>query len=83
MESCPNIYFDISFFGVFRQLEDIVSRFGSSRLLFGTNMPFFEPGRSIALLNYSGISQSDREAVAYGNAERLVSNFRSIRKKGR
>jgi hypothetical protein len=75
METCPNLYFEISFFGVFRQLEDIVSRFGSKRLVFGTNMPFFEPGRSICLLDYADIDKTDKESIAYGNAEKLLSVF--------
>ena len=80
MEACSNLFFDISFFGVYRQLEDIVKRYGSSHLLFGTNMPFFEPGRVICLLKYADVSDADKEAIAYGNAENLLS--RSVEMSG-
>jgi uncharacterized protein len=77
MESCPNLYFEISFFGVFGQLEDIVRRYGSKRLIFGTNMPFWEPGRTMGLLNYSELGSGDGNAIAWGNAEELLLRGRS------
>lgn len=39
MQQCDNLYLDLSFLATHQGVEDIVQRFGSARLLFGTSMP--------------------------------------------
>ncbi|MFC1650518.1 amidohydrolase family protein [Candidatus Latescibacterota bacterium] len=53
-------------------IEDIVERFGSGRLLFGTNMPQYTGTAAVSLLTYSDISHEDKEKIAGGNLRGLI-----------
>lgn len=53
-------------------IEAVCERFGSRRIIFGTGMPFFEPGNAVALVAYAQISDEDKQAIASGNLERLL-----------
>lgn len=53
-------------------IEAICSRFGSRRLIFGTDLPNFEPGAAVSSITYADISDSDKQAIAGGNLQRLV-----------
>jgi hypothetical protein len=50
MEVLPNLHFDLSTAWQHRRIQDITERFGSRRLLFGTNLPLYDPGGVIACL---------------------------------
>ncbi|MDR2569129.1 MAG: amidohydrolase family protein [Oscillospiraceae bacterium] len=76
LENCPNIYIDTSDFITYRGIEDIVKHFGSKQILFGSRMPFIEGGVSIGRIIYSSIAETDKENIAYKNAERLLKNNR-------
>ena len=51
--------------------EEVVKRFGSERLLFGSHMPFTEPGSSAAAILYADIDDKDKKNIAYKNFNRL------------
>lgn len=53
-------------------IEAVCERFGAGRLIFGTGMPFFEPGNAVALITYAQIPDRDKQAIASGNLERLL-----------
>ena len=53
-------------------IEDIVARFGSERLLFGTNMPQYTGTAAVSLLTYSEIPRADKENIAGGNLRRIL-----------
>ncbi|MGC8861739.1 MAG: amidohydrolase family protein [Armatimonadota bacterium] len=53
-------------------IEAICRRFGASRLVFGTGVPYLEPGAAVALITFAQISNSDKQAIASGNLERLL-----------
>jgi hypothetical protein len=53
-------------------IDEVCKRFGASRLVFGTGMPFFEPGNAVSLVTYAQISDEDKQAIASGNLERLL-----------
>ncbi len=68
----PNLYVETSRYfgaGVF---EDVVSRFGSRPILFGTNMPRFTGTAAVSMLTYADIPQADKEAIAGGNLRNLL-----------
>lgn len=56
-----------------RGIEAFVNKFGSERLLFGTNYPMDNMGGPIASLFGAKISEDDRENIAHRNIERLWS----------
>lgn len=71
-EKYENFYLELSrHFGA-GIIEDIVERFGSGRLLFGTNMPQFTGTAAVSLLTYSDISREDKENIAGGNLRGLI-----------
>ncbi|HHY99271.1 MAG TPA: amidohydrolase family protein, partial [Firmicutes bacterium] len=55
----------------------LVELFGSSNLVFGTNMPLNYPGASIAKTVGPLYSKPDREAICYGNAQKIL--FRQVK----
>lgn len=81
LRSCPglsNLFFEIS--NVASPLASIVALvelFGSSNLVFGTNMPLNYPGASIAKTVGPLYSKPDREAICYGNAQKIL--FRQVK----
>ena len=53
-------------------IEDLVGRFGSRPLLFGTNMPSYTGTAAVSMLTYADIDRRDKEAIAGGNLRRLL-----------
>ena len=72
-----NIYIDTSDFQEVRGIEAFVNRFGSERMLFGTNYPMDNMGGSLCTLLGASISQEEKENIAYKNIERLMSEVKN------
>lgn len=73
LESFKHLSIETGSYVVTGGIEAICSRFGASRLVFGTGMPFYEPGAAVSLVTYAQISDKDKQAIASGNLERLLS----------
>lgn len=71
LKHTSNVHFDMSTMLDCGGIEEIVERFGSERLLFGSGLPHFVPAGALGLLMYTEISQADRENIAHANFERL------------
>jgi predicted TIM-barrel fold metal-dependent hydrolase len=71
-EKYPNLHVEISRFMGGGAVEDVVERFGSGRLLFGTNMPQYTGTAAVALITYASIDRKDKEAIAGGNLRRIL-----------
>jgi len=71
-EKFDNLFVELSRFMGTGVIEDIVQRFGSGRLLFGTNMPHYTGTAMVALLTYAEIDQQAKQAIAGGNLARLL-----------
>jgi len=68
----PNLYVETSrYFGA-GIYEDVVHRFGSRPILFGTNMPRFTGTAAISMLTYADIPHKDKEAIAGENLRNLL-----------
>jgi predicted TIM-barrel fold metal-dependent hydrolase len=72
LEALPNIHFELSTAWQHRRIQDITERWGARRLLFGTNLPIYEPGGIIASLTYADVSAADRLAIAGGNLRQML-----------
>ena len=68
----PQLHCDLSYFAAHDGVEEIVERFGATRLLFASAMPVCEPAGALARLAYADLGDEDTEAIAHGNAERLL-----------
>jgi hypothetical protein len=53
-------------------LDDLVNRFGSERLLFGSHFPHLDPNSAAMLICHGTMSPCDRHNIAHGNLERLL-----------
>ena len=67
-----NLYCETSGLRSFDLLEALCGQAGADRLVFGTGMGTYSAGSAVALLTYAGISQAEKEAIAYGNLSRLL-----------
>ena len=76
LASSREVRFDISYFMLHRGIEEVCGKFGPERMLFGTRYPFFNPGCAVMAVNYAEIPDDAKEAIAHGNAERLVEEVR-------
>ncbi len=67
-----NFYLEISTYLVYGGIEDVVSRFGASRLIFGSHMPFQEGGAALTMVNYAEITAKERKMIFHQNFERIL-----------
>ena len=68
----PNVYFETGDFSMLRGYEEVCGKFGSERILFGTNFPTNSMSGSIYSLMTADITEEERENIAYRNLERLL-----------
>ncbi len=72
MERYEHLYVDTSNYVANGGVEAVCERFGSRRLIFGTDVPNFEPGAAVSGVTYADISDVDKQAIAGGNLEKLL-----------
>ena len=76
LKKYPNVYFETGDMGVTHGYERVCEKFGSERMLYGSNFPSNSPGCSLHSFMTANISDSDRENIAYKNMERLLSEVK-------
>jgi len=70
----PNVYLELT--GVAHPpgvIEKLVAGAGSHKMLFGTDMPWFDPHYLIGCLLFARITDDDRHNILHRNAEKLLS----------
>lgn len=67
LKKLNNVYFDTSIMVDTGIIEEIVNKYGSERLLFGSGLPFFPPEGALSLILYARIGNKDRENILFGN----------------
>ena len=72
LEKYKNLFIELSRFMGAGTIEDMVERFGSHHLLFGTNMPQYTGTAAVSILTYSDIDQKAKQAIAGGNLGNLL-----------
>ena len=71
-ELFENLHLDLSFVMDAGGVEDMVSRFGAEKLLFGSAFPARYMGSMLAVVRAAAISEKDRALIFGGNLERLL-----------
>ncbi len=56
-------------------IERMVDEVGSQKILFGTDLPWFDPHWGIGAVCFSHIGEDDRHNILHRNAERLLAPF--------
>ena len=72
LQDFDNFYMEISSFVMYGGIKEVVERFGSEKLLFGSYMPFLDPARVVAMVNHADIPNKAKEDIAYNNISRLI-----------
>lgn len=67
-----NLFLETSTYLIYGGMEGLVKKFGSHRILFGTRMPFFDPGSAVAKIIYANITPEDKEKIAFTNLKNLI-----------
>ncbi len=67
-----NLRVETSLFQGNGMIRYVCRRWGSSRLLFGTGLPFTAPGAARAALMYAEIEEAERKSIAAANLELLL-----------
>jgi predicted TIM-barrel fold metal-dependent hydrolase len=76
VQSNANIHLDLAYQAEPATTEFFVSEVGAGRVLYGSDAPFFEPAQVIASIEAAKITETEREQIFRGNAERLVDAVR-------
>ncbi|NLW50896.1 MAG: amidohydrolase family protein, partial [Candidatus Brocadiaceae bacterium] len=72
LDACPNLHVELSGYWLYRGIEYITRRWGSERLLFGSNWPTFGPHMTVAALACAEIDDADKRRIAGDNLRRLI-----------
>lgn len=76
LENYPNIYLETSLASIrARALENLVNRFGSGRLVFGSGYPLGYPQAPMLQLIHAEISDEDKKQIASSNLEKIISEI--------
>ena len=76
MEQCPNFYLGTSIYVVHGGLKLISDHFGVEHLIFESGLPTGCATAAVSLIHYAEISNEEKELIAHGNMERLLSEVR-------
>jgi predicted TIM-barrel fold metal-dependent hydrolase len=72
LEQFPNFHLEIHNLVGYLGLDDMVRRFGSRQLVFGTYLPHHDPNVPMMLVTDGQLGVEDQQNIAYRNMERLV-----------
>lgn len=76
LKEFDNLYLEISNYTTHRGVELVVNEFGSHRLIYGSGLPMQNPGASLAILRYAGITDEQKRDIAGDNLRRLMSEVK-------
>ena len=68
----PNLYFTHALNTLYGQLETVVKMIGAGRVLFGSQMPYWDPSLPIGMLNYAELPAEQKQQIAGDNLQRLL-----------
>lgn len=76
IKKLDNVFFDMSILVDSGMLDEIVNKFGSSMLLFGSGMPFYVPSGALGLVMYSRVNDIHKEKILSGNWDEIERGIR-------
>lgn len=76
LEIHRNLRIETSRYQPHRGIEAVCARFGSSRLIFGSQSPELACGPMAMTIRYASITQDDKERILGGNLEDLMKEVR-------
>ena len=73
LQQCKNIYLGTGNYVVHGGIKTMCRYFGAERLIFDTGLPVGSATSAVSLVCYAEISREEKELIAHGNLERLLS----------
>jgi len=69
----PNVYLELTAaYAVNGVIEWMVEEAASPKILFGTDLPWFDPHYGIGCVLFSKVTDEDRHNILHRNAEKLI-----------
>lgn len=76
LEEYKNLHIEASGLYLIDQIEDIVEKFGSSRLIFGTSYPDLNMSFSTGRIIMSGMDDNKKKDIAFNNISRIIRSIK-------
>jgi len=57
-------------------VEDLVKHFGAERLMFGSNLPLWDPNCTMMSVTHARVSEEEKHLMAHGNLEKLINHVK-------
>ena len=71
-ESSGNVWLELTAIpGEYKRVEDLAARVGSDRLLYGTDLPWFDEYQGVGGILSTELAEDDMRNILYRNAERI------------
>jgi predicted TIM-barrel fold metal-dependent hydrolase len=71
LKKTKNVFFDTSVMIDAGLIDEIVERFGSERLLFGSNQPFHVPAGALGMIFYGRFSDQHKQNILWNNWQQI------------
>ncbi len=72
MRKHKNLYFTHTLTTLYGQLEQAVEMMGVDRVLYGSQMPYWDPSLPMGMLNYADLTLEQKRRIAGANLQRLL-----------
>lgn len=72
LKQLPHLYLETMGYKVNGGIEEICSKFGAHRLVFGSSMPEKSGASAVTMINYARISTEEKKMIAETNLENLL-----------
>lgn len=66
------LYMETIGYKVHNGIEEICTRFGAERLIFGSGMPIYSGGSAVSMINYARIGEKEKRMIAGENLKKLL-----------
>jgi hypothetical protein len=73
LDACDNLHIELSGYWLHHGIEYVTRRWGSRRLIFGSNWPQWGQAMTVASVSQADISDEDKRSIAGDNLRRLIS----------
>lgn len=75
LKKFENFYVETSTF-TYRFMEDVSKKFGADRILYGSQLPIYDPGSNLLMLVYADLGFEDKCLIAGANLRRLLNEVK-------
>lgn len=76
LQQCKNLYIGTGNYVVHGGVKTMCEYFGAERMIFDTGLPTGSATAAVSLICFAEISQEEKELIAHGNIERMLSEVK-------